>query len=227
MDFQQKENFFQKMSIFKRATLFTGIDDGEINAMLKCLEAKTVVYQKNEYILRVGDSPKSLGLLVSGSLLIIQEDFSGNRNIRARISPGQVFAETFACLPGAVMDISVIADEESSVVWLNIQHILHTCPTACEHHVRIIRNLLSDLAANSLRANEKLTHISKRTTRDKLLSYLSSESRRQGRATFTIPFNRQELADYLSVERSAMSTELSKMQKDGLITVEKNRFTLK
>ncbi len=214
-------------SVLKRAAIFSGIDEAEMESTLGCLGAKTEDYKKGAYILRFGDSPESVGLLLSGSVLVVQEDYWGNRNIRVRIMPGQVFAESFACVPGAVMNVSVVADENSKVMWLNVQRVLHTCPTACSHHSRMIRNLLSDLASNNLRTNEKLTHISKRTTREKLLSYLSAEARRQGKAEFAIPFNRQQLADYLSVERSAMSAELSKMQKDGLLTADKNIFSLK
>lgn len=215
------------LSLLKRTALFNGIDEAEIEAMLGCLGAKTADFGKGEYLLRVGDSPEALGLLLSGSVLVVQEDYWGNRNIRARIMPGQVFAESFACVPGAVMDVSVLADEPSRVLWLNVGRVLHTCPTACSHHSRMIRNLLSDLAANNLRTNEKLTHISRRSTREKLLSYLSAEAQRQGKSEFSIPFNRQQLADYLSVERSAMSAELSKMQKDDLLSVVKNCFSLK
>ena len=215
------------MEIIQKSALFKGIDEAEIASMLGCLGARKESYQKNHYVLRVGDSPESVGLLLSGSILIIQEDYWGNRNIRTRVAPGQIFAEAFACVLGAVMDVSAVADEDCIVLWLNIGRILHTCPTACSHHSRMIRNLLSDLAANSLRTNEKVTHISKRTTREKLLSYLSAEANRQGNARIMIPFNRQQLADYLSVERSAMSAELSKMQRDGLITVDKNCFILR
>ena len=215
------------INLLKRTALFSGIDDAEIEAMLGCLGAKAEDFGKGEYLLRVGDSPESLGLLLSGSVLVVQEDYWGNRNIRARIMPGQVFAESFACVPGAVMDVSVLTDESSTVLWLNVGRVLHTCGAACSHHSRMIRNLLSDLALNNLRANEKLTHISRRSTREKLLSYLSAEAQRQGKSEFTVPFNRQQLADYLSVERSAMSAELSKMQRDGLLFFDKNCFSLK
>ena len=213
--------------LLKRTALFHGIDEAEIESMLGCLGAKAEDFNKDEYLFRVGDSPEALGLLLDGSVLVIQEDYWGNRNIRARIMPGQVFAESFACVPGAVMDVSVLTDEPSRVLWLNVGRELHTCPSACLHHSRMIRNLLSDLAASNLRTNEKLTHISRRTTREKLLSYLSAEAQRQGKSEFSVPFNRQQLADYLSVERSAMSAELSKMQKDGLLSVVKNCFSLK
>ncbi len=212
--------------VLKSSVLFGGIDEGEIASMLYCLDARTVSYRKNDYVLRVGDSPQSVGLLLRGGVLVVQEDFWGSRNIRARIMPSEVIAESFACVPGAVMDVSVVADEDSALLWLDVRRILQTCPAACSHHSRMIRNLLCDLAANNLRASEKLTHISKRSTREKLLSYLSAEAQRQGAFKFTIPFNRQQLADYLSVERSAMSAELSKMQKDGLLTLNKSSFTL-
>ncbi len=214
-------------STIKKAAIFSGVDEAELDSMLGCLGARMQTFKKGDYVLRVGDCPESVGLLLSGSVLVVQEDFWGNRNIRTRIAPGQVFAESFACVPGAVMDVSVAADENSAVMWLGVQRVLSTCPTACAHHSRVIRNLLSDLASNNLRTNEKLTHLSCRSTREKLLSYLSAEARRQGRTEFTIPFNRQQLADYLSVERSAMSAELSKMQREGLLTTNKNDFILR
>lgn len=214
------------IGVIKKSAFFDKINEREIESMLGCLMAKTENVGKDEYVLRAGDTTKSVGLLLSGAILIIQEDYWGNRNIRERMMPGQIFAEAFACVPDAVMDVSVVADEDSIIMWLNVDRILHTCPTACSHHSRMIRNLLSDLAANNLRSSEKLTHVSRRSTREKLLSYLSAESQKQGKREFLIPFSRQQLADYLSVERSAMSAEISKMKKEGLITTDKNRFCL-
>lgn len=214
------------IGVIKKSAFFDKINEREIESMLGCLMAKTENVRKDEYVLRAGDTTKSVGLLLSGAILIIQEDYWGNRNIRERMMPGQIFAEAFACVPDAVMDVSVVADEDSIIMWLNVDRILHTCPTACSHHSRMIRNLLSDLAANNLRSSEKLTHVSRRSTREKLLSYLSAESQKQGKREFLIPFSRQQLADYLSVERSAMSAEISKMKKEGLITTDKNRFCL-
>lgn len=212
--------------IIKQTALFSGTDEAEIAAMLGCLEADEERFKKNEYVLRVGDSPDSVGMLLSGGVLVMCEDYWGNRNIYARLAPGQLFAEAFACMPGAVMDVNIVADEDSIVMWLNIGRILHTCPNACAHHSKVIRNLLSDLAAKNLRLNEKLQHISRRSTREKLLSYLSAEAKRQGATAFSIPFNRQQLADYLSVERSAMSNELCKLRDEDILTFTKNQFEL-
>ena len=125
------------------------------------------------------------------------------------------------------MDVSVVADAQSRVVWLNVQRVLHTCPTACSHHSRMIRNLLTVLAADSLRTNEKLTHISKRTTREKLLSYLSAEAQRQGKTEFSIPFNRQQLADYLLGRAQRHVRRTLKNAERRLADGEQNYFSLR
>lgn len=212
--------------ILNDTSFFKGISETEIDSMISCLDAKTRNYDKNQYILRIGDSTEAVGLLLTGKILIIQEDYWGNRNICAGITPGQIFAETFACIPDAVMNISVVACESSAVMWLNVGRILHTCPTACSYHNRMIQNLLSAIAGKNLYLNEKLTHISKRTTREKLISYLSAEAQRKNSTEFEIPFNRQQLADYLSVERSAMSNELCKLRDEGKLVFSKSKFKL-
>ena len=214
------------LPILRRVRLFTAIEDDAIPPMLGCLKAKTKTYRKDAYVLHAGSRPEGLGLLLSGSLFVMHEDQMGNRELRAHVPPCGIFAENFAFAGDAEMDVSVIADVESEVMWLEVRRILTTCSNACPHHTQMIRNLFADIARANLLLNEKLTHVSRRSTREKLLSYLWAESRRQGSTEFSIPFNRQELADYLCVDRSAMSAELSRMQKDGLLSAEKNRFAL-
>ena len=134
------------------------------------------------------------------------------------------------CLPGcptgAILNISVVAEEDCEILLLNVKRLLTSCPTACDHHQKLIRNLVSVLANKILLFNDKITHVSKRTTREKLLSYLSAESIRQSSLSFDIPFDRQQLADFLCVERAAMSAELSKLQKEGLLVTKRNHFQL-
>lgn len=211
----------------RTSRIFSGIAQEELDAMLRCLDAKTVPFSKGAYILRSGDTVESLGLMVSGNAFIIQEDFWGNRNILSSIEPGQCFGETFACAPGAVLNVSVVTQSQATVLFLNVKRILTMCPSTCAHHSRIIRNLLSDLASKNLRFNEKVTHLGQRTTRAKLLSYLSAEAQRHNSAEFDIPFSRQQLADYLSVERSGLSLELCKMRDEGLLEFHKSHFLLK
>lgn len=219
--------FEEALPVLRGSAIFAGISDGEIAAMLGCLGAGVREYGKGEFVLRSGDRAESMGLLLSGSVLVAQEDFWGNRNIMAGIRPGQLFAEAFACSPGAALSVSAEAEERCAVLWLGVGRVLTTCPSACPHHARLIRNLLSDLAEKNLRLQEKLTHMGQRTTREKLLSYLSAEARKQGSAEFDIPFSRQQLADYLSVERSAMSAELGRLRDDGVLTFRRSHFRLK
>ena len=211
----------------KNSPFFEGIEETEEEKVLKGLDAHEMTYDKENYILHCGEQVKEMGLLVSGGLLIVQEDFWGNRNILAAVGAGHCFAETFACSPGAVLNVSVIAETNVQVLFLNVKRILTTCPSTCSHHSRMIRNLLSELAEKNLRLNEKITHLGQRSRRAKILSYLSAEAQRHGSAEFDIVFSRQQLADYLSVDRSGLSMELSRMQEEGLLEYRKKHFVLK
>lgn len=213
--------------IIKNSQLFSGVSEEELRKMLVCLGAVQKSFQKGEFIFRAGDTTESLGLLLEGTAFIVQDDFWGNRNIHSAVAPGQTFAETFACAPGTAMTVCVLAESGCEVLFLNVKRILTVCSAACSHHSRIIRNLLSDLAQKNLAYNEKLTHLSQRTTRSRLLSYLSAAAQKNNCFAFDLPFSRQQMADYLSVERSGLSLELSRMKKDGLLDYHKNHFILK
>lgn len=215
------------LTVIEDSQLFEGLSEQEIRRMLGCLDTKSVNYDRGAYILRSGDRVEALGLMLSGSALIIQEDFWGNRNIMASIAPGQSFAETFACAPGTELNVSVVAESSCSVMFLNVNRILTVCPAGCGCHSRMIRNLLAELAGKNLQFNEKLTHLGQRTTRAKLLSYLSAEAQRHGNFAFDIPFSRQQLADYLFVDRSGLSSELCKMRDEGLLEFHRNHFVLR
>jgi len=212
--------------ILKSCPFFSGMTDQEILSILHCMDAKALKKARNEYIFRCGESTETMGLVLSGSVLIIQEDLWGHRNIIAKVTPGDFFAEPYAATPGSVLNISVVANEETEILMLNVSRLLTVCQTACTHHTRLIQNLVSVLAGKVLLFNNKITHMSKRSTREKLLSYLSSESIRQGKLSFDIPYDRQQLADFLSVERAAMSVEISKLKKEGILETDRNHFVL-
>ena len=165
--------------------------------------------------------------MLSGSVLVEQEDVWGNRNILSKAGPGQTFAAAYACAPGSVLKVSVAAETPATVLFLNVKRVLTMCPSACARHSRIIRNLLGELAEKNLRFGEKLTHMGQRTTRAKIMSYLSAEAQRLGTCEFDIPFSRQQLADYLGVERSGLSLELGRMKKDGVLEYRKSHFLLR
>lgn len=211
----------------RSSSLFSGISEEELAAMLSCLQTKTESFPKDTFLLRTGDTAESIGLVLSGSVLIVQEDIWGNRNILSKAGAGQTFAAAYACAPGSVLNVSVVAETPVTAMFLNVKRVLNVCPSACEHHSRIIRNLLGELAEKNLRFGEKLTHMGQRTTRAKLMSYFSAEAQRLGTYEFDIPFSRQQLADYLAVERSGLSQELGKMCSEGLLDFHKNHFILK
>lgn len=215
------------LPVIRSSQLFSGISEGELTAMLSCLKAERRDFPKDAFVLRAGDTAESIGLVLSGSVLIIQEDVWGNRNILSKMGTGQTFAAAFACAPGSVLNMSVIAETPVAAMFLNVKRILNVCPSACAHHSRMIRNLLGELAEKSLRFSEKLTHMGQRSTRAKLMSYFSAEAQRLGKYEFDIPFSRQQLADYLAVERSGLSLELGKMRGEGLIDFHKSHFILK
>ena len=194
--------------------------------MLACLDPRTERFAKDAILLRTGGAAESIGLVLSGSVLIVQEDIWGNRSILSKAGPGQTFAAAYACAPGSLLNVSVAAETPVTAMFLNVRRVLTVCPSACEHHSRIIRNLLGELAEKNLRLGEKLTHMAQRTTRAKLMSYLSAEARRLGRCEFDVPFTRQQLADYLAVERSGLSLELGKMKMEGLLDFHKSHFVL-
>ncbi len=214
-------------SVIRASQLFSGISEEELAAILACLNAEKRYFPRDTFVLRAGDTAESIGLVLSGSVLIIQEDIWGNRNILSKAGPGQTFAAAFACAPGSLLNVSVIAETPVIAMFLNVKRILNICSSACSHHNRIIRNLLSELAEKNLRFSEKLTHMGQRSTRAKLMSYFSAEAQRLGKYEFDISFSRQQLADYLGVERSGLSLELGKMHNDGLLDFHKSHFVLK
>ena len=215
------------LPIIRSSTLFSGISEEELTAMLTCLDTKTESFPKDTFLLRAGDTAESIGLVLSGSVLIVQEDIWGNRNILSKAGAGQTFAAAYACAPGSLLNVGVLAETPVTAMFLNVKRLLNVCPSACEHHSRIIRNLLGELAEKNLRFGEKLTHMGQRTTRAKLMSYFSAEAQRLGTYEFDIPFSRQQLADYLAVERSGLSLELGKMRSEGLLDFHKSHFVLK
>ena len=202
----------QFLPLIDRSPLFERIDAADLEPMLQCLGARQRSFPKGAYVFRMGDRTTSMGMVLEGSVRLEKEDYWGNRSILASFGPGQSFAEVYACEPDLALDINVVAAEDAVVLLLDVGRITSMCPSSCAFHARLIRNLLGIIA--------------KRTTRAKLLSYLSDQAERAESSRFAIPFDRQELADYLSVDRSAMCAELSRMKKDGIIDYNRNRFEI-
>ena len=214
------------MPILKQTKLFDGLREEEISAMLGCLQAKQYSYKKGEYVFRQGEYLNNITVLVEGNLHIQKDDYWGNRSIINTVGVGEMFGEAYAAPDSGTLLNDVVAVEDSTVLFFDVRRILTVCSSACNFHSMVVQNLFFAISEKNRRLVQKLGHMAKRSTREKLISYLSEEAKQQNSGTFTIPFNRQQLADFLSVDRSAMSNELCKMRDDGLLTFEKNRFTL-
>ena len=212
--------------ILRKVPLFGGICDAERDQMLTCLEARQQRYAAGEIILLAGQPVEVIGILLAGRAQVIREDFSGSRTILTELVPGEMFAEAFVCAGVKALPVTVLSVSECSVLTIDYRRMIQTCPSSCPFHAQMIQNMLAVLANKNLLLNRRMGHLSKRTTREKLLSYLLEQAAAQGSDTFTIPFSRQELADYLCVERSAMSAVLGKLREEGVLSFHRNHFTL-
>ena len=212
--------------VLKRTKLFSGVGDDDISTMLSCLEARLLTYKKGEYVLRQGEHLSDILVLAEGRLHIQRDDYWGNRSILGHIGVGEIFGEAYVAPESGTLLNAVIAVEDSAVFFFDVKRVISTCSSACRFHTMVVQNLFFAISEKNRGLVQKLDYMSRRTTREKLLSYLSEEAKKQNSASITLPFNRQQLADYLSVDRSAMSNELCKMRDEGLLEFEKNRFRL-
>ncbi len=214
------------LEILKSCPLFDRIAEEDLLRMLHCLEAKIEFFDKKYTVMAEGNVARYIGIVLSGSVQIIQMDYYGNRSILGNVEQSQVFAEAFACAEMSALPVSVIAGEPSEIMLIDSTHILHTCSNNCGFHQQLIFNLMKDLAQKSILFHQKLEIIAKRTTKDKLMAYLMLEARRAGSNVFDIPFDRQELADYLEVDRSGLSAEISRLRAHGVLESHKKHFEL-
>lgn len=212
--------------VLKNTKLFANVSDDEIKAMTGCLHTRIKEYKKDEYVFRTGDYIDAIAILVKGALLIQKDDYWGNRSIVNKISVGDIFGEAYAMQDNEALINDVLALEDSTVLMFDVKRVINVCSNACNHHTVIIQNLVRSIAHKNLILAQKIDYMAQRSTREKLTAYLSAQSKKYGSATFDIPFNRQQLADFLSVDRSAMSNELCKMRDDGMLRFNRNHFEL-
>lgn len=214
------------LDIMKTVALFRGIEESELLPLLSCLSANRAHYEKGQTIFFSGDQIKQFGIVLSGQVQVVQDDYYGNRSILAEVSQGHLFGESFVYSEIKMLPVSVITSTESELLFIDCHKLAAPCAKACDYHSRLIQNMLNIISMKNISLTQKIEFISKRTTREKLLAYLSVEAKKAESNHFSIPFNRQELADYLFVERSAMSAELSKLRDDGVLRYHKNQFEL-
>ena len=222
---QQMENGMETtFNTLRRCPLFCGIGDQELPAMLDCLGARESAYKKGDTILAEGDPPRHIGIVLEGKAQIERVDYYGNRSILTVIEPSHIFGEAFAFAGLSEMPVDVVASENTRVLLMDARRI--TRDDACAFHSRMIFNLLTIVARKNLVFHRKIEITSRRTTREKLMAYLLLMAKDCGSSTFTIPYSRQELADYLEVDRSGLSAEISRLRNEGVLLCRKSTFTL-
>ena len=213
-------------NVLRKCPLFFHIADEDLIPILGCIGARVVSYKKNETIVAEESAAKNIGIVLSGSVQIIQVDYYGNRSIVSTAEPSEVFGEAFACAQVKSIPVNIIADEDSQIMFVDCMRVLGACSNACEFHRQMIYNLMKDLAMKNIMFHQKISVTSKRSTREKLMAYLLLQAKKNGSDSFDIPYDRQELADYLEVDRSGLSAEIGKMRKEGIIETRKNHFEL-
>lgn len=214
------------VNILKKCPLFDNIETEDFALMLHCLGARVENFKKKDYILSEGESATSIGILLSGRAQIDQVDYFGNRTILTDLVPSEMMGESFACASVEALPVNVIAMEDSSVLFIEWNRIIHPCSNGCGFHKQLVYNLMHIIASKNVIFHHKLGILSKRTTREKLLAFLTLQAKRNNSNQFTIPYDRQQLADYLQVERSGLSAEISKLRKEGIIESTKNHFII-
>lgn len=215
------------LSVLSTCPLFSGIDPEDRNHMLGCLNGSVREHSKGSYIFTEGEPARHVGVVLSGTVQIVRDDFYGNRSILAQAEPGELFGEVFACADLELLPVSALCVKDCSVMLLDCRRMLTVCSNACRFHSMLVQNLLQIVSNKNVLLSQKIRYMSQRTTQRKLMDYLMDQAKAQGGPEFIIPYDRQGLADFLGVERSAMSAELGKLKKDGVLDFHGSHFLLK
>ena len=212
--------------VLEKFVLLSGISANDFSAVLGCVGARKKLFLKNEFILFTQDELRAIGLILKGRVRLLKEDVYGNRNIVTILEAGEVFGESFVCGGAYSLTVSIQATEETEVLFLSFDRVMHTCPNSCEFHNKLITNMVTMIARKNMNLMEKLEITTRHSLREKVLTYLSQLAQQQGTSTVTASLGRVELADFLGVHRSALTRELNTMQKEGLIQFTRNTYTL-
>lgn len=218
------EKYFK---ILSQCPLFDGMEENDLKDMISCLNGRTINIRKGEPVFLEGDAVRFVGVVLFGKVQVVREDYYGNLSVMAVLQSGELFAEVFSFSGVQTMPVSVIALTACEVLLLDCRRVLESCPKSCHFHSRLMKNLLQGMAQKNLALSQKIRYMSQKTTKEKIMEYLLDQAKQQGCREFVIPHNRQSLADYLGVERSAMSAEISKLKKSGQIDTHGSWFCLK
>jgi CRP-like cAMP-binding protein len=224
---RRKEKMEAYYNQIKNSPIFFGLSEDELKEMLVCFNARIKTYENEEIIIRQGDMVKNIYLVLEGNVNIEKDSYWGRRIIVTQLGVNDNIALAFVASKNVESSIDAVSVGKSKLLILSYEKCTTMCQNVCVKHRNLINNLFEILSKENIELLQKIENISQKTIREKLLTYFSNEARKKKSNIFEISFNRQDLADYLNIDRSAMSFELSKMQKDGLINFDKNKFTLK
>ena len=216
----------EEVVVLQRQELFHGVSRQEIPPLLHCLEAAEKSYQKGEFISCTEDTIRWIGIILKGSVRMVKTDWWGNNTILASMNQDEIFGESFACGSRKQSFVSFQAAEETKVLFLQFDKVLHTCSKVCTFHQKLTENMVSVIAHKNLCLMEKIEITSKKTLREKVYTYLCNQAQIEESAYITIPMGRMELAEYLGVDRSALSRELKNMKEQGIIDFHKDTFRI-
>ena len=212
--------------MYESGKFFEGIKPDERKHILSCISAYERSYKKNSYIILQGDKVTSFGVVTEGSVDIVKENIYGNRRLVTIIEKNMIFAESLVAARLEEAPISAVAKEDCRILFIPLDRLLVTCSSACSYHNKLITNLVRMLASKNLLLTQKLDYLTSRTTRERVAKYFIDTANRGGETKIEIPYNRNQLAEYLGVDRSVLSRELSKLKNEGILNFEKNTFDI-
>lgn len=214
LEIQQNEVVMKEyFGILSECPLFHNMEPSALDHILTCLDARLMKVPCGNFVFCENSPSGFAGVVLSGAVQIVRDDYYGNRSVLAFLQPGEMFAEVFSFAGLETMPVSAVASKDSLILLLDCRQILNTCENTCQFHSQLLKNLLQDMARKSLALHQKIHYMSQKTTKEKLIAYLLDQAKQNNSAEFVIPYDRQALADYLGVDRSAMSAEIGKLKK--------------
>lgn len=206
--------------------LFDGITPEDRMAMFGCIGFHFGTFKKGDIIAFEDEKIRHIGILLSGSVDMVKEDLWGNKTMLVRVRKDELFGETFACGSNNLSMVTFVVSEDAQILFMPFDRVMHNCTMACAFHHRLTENMVTLIANKNRDLIRKVEVVSKRTIREKLLAYLSIQAQNQKSRYLELPLGRVELAEYLCVDRSALTRELVKMKEEGLIDYDRNCFRI-
>ncbi|NLI61654.1 MAG: Crp/Fnr family transcriptional regulator [Clostridiales bacterium] len=205
------------LQVLVKCPLFEGMDMDQLNSMLECIKPRVLKYNKDEFIALAGNDFKGVGIILSGEAIIVKENVAGNRVIISMIESGEIFGEMAAFSGKPKWPASVIAQQPCNVIFISSKTFVSQCENLCVSHQLLIMNMLKILSQKALILNRKMEYLSIRSIRGKIIHYLLEQYKQNDKNMFTLPLNRNELADFLNIPRPSLSREMCRMRDEGLI----------